>query len=77
MALSIPTLLSPVGVNNVIVKDEENGYFCSTAEEWKSRLEQLLNDEQLRKKIGSAGRKKVQENYSVQSQKQSYLALFQ
>lgn len=76
MALSIPTLLSPVGVNKIIVQDGENGFFCSTTEEWQTQLQKLLKDEPLRQKIGRAGRKKVQENYSVHSQQENYLALF-
>lgn len=76
MALSIPTLLSPVGVNKVIVENGKNGIFCSTPQEWKSSLQKLLKDESLRRKMGQEGRKKVQDAYSVQSQKSNYLALF-
>lgn len=77
MALSIPTLLSPVGVNKKIVEDGKSGFFCTDYKAWKDHLEKLLNDQTLRQQIGKEGRKKVQDYYSVESQKSNYLALFQ
>src|SRR5690554_1243740 len=73
MALGIPTILSPVGVNTKIVKDGENGYLCSSPEEWKARLIELLTDVELRKEIGQAGRKTIEEEYSVKANFEKYL----
>lgn len=73
MALGIPTILSPVGVNTKIVKDGENGYLCSSPEEWKVRLIELLTDVELRKEIGQAGRKTIEEEYSVKANFEKYL----
>jgi len=76
MALSIPTLLSPVGVNKKIVEDRKSGFFCTDYKTWKDHLEKLLDDQTLRQQVGQEGREKVQDNYSVQSQKSNYRALF-
>jgi glycosyltransferase involved in cell wall biosynthesis len=76
MALSIPTVLSPVGVNNEIVQDQVNGLFADTESEWHAQLELLIKEEALRKQIGEAGRKTVIASYSVLSQKDNYLKLF-
>ncbi|WP_107039763.1 glycosyltransferase family 4 protein [Brumimicrobium mesophilum] len=73
MALGIPTILSPVGVNTKIVKDGKNGYLCSSPEEWKTRLVELLTDVEKRKLIGQQGRKTIVEEYSVKANFGKYL----
>ena len=77
MALNIPSIVSPVGVNNEIIKDGENGYLCSTLEEWKKTIVLLLNDKQLREQIGKEGYKTVHTKYSVEAKRDNYLNLFQ
>ncbi|MEQ9424493.1 MAG: glycosyltransferase family 4 protein [Cyclobacteriaceae bacterium] len=76
MALEIPALVSPVGINKEIVEDAIQGYHCSTSQDWKNSIEKLLVSEPLRKKMGQAGRKKVIEGYSVKSNTQNFLSLF-
>jgi glycosyltransferase involved in cell wall biosynthesis len=76
MALEIPTIMSPVGVNTEIIRDGENGYLASTEEEWIAKLSLLIESEELREKIGKAGRVTVEQNYSVDAQKENYLQLF-
>jgi glycosyltransferase involved in cell wall biosynthesis len=77
MSLGIPALMSPVGVNVQIVSHAENGYLPIKLEDWKSQLEMLLNDIDLRKKIGESGKKTINERYSVLSNQSNYLRLFQ
>ena len=76
MALGIPTILSPVGVNTTIVNRPEIGLLVSTPEEWEAALEQLLNDPQLRRTIGQNGQARVREQYSVRANSEKYLKLF-
>ena len=76
MALGIPALASPVGVNSKIITDGVNGFLCSTEGEWKDRLTELINTEELRTRLGKAGRITVQENYSVSANKDSFLGCF-
>ncbi len=76
MALEIPTIMSPVGVNSEIIQDGENGFLASTEEEWIEKLTKLIESKELREKIGKAGRKTVEERYSIESQKNNYLKLF-
>lgn len=76
MAMGIPALASPVGVNTTMIKDGVNGFLCSTTEEWIERLSQLIKDPAVRKKIGEAGRKTVEDSYSVNSNSSSFLLLF-
>ena len=76
MSMEIPTVMSPVGVNTEIIEDGVNGFLASTDEEWITKLSQLIESEELRKKLGANGRKTVIERYSVESQKHRYLEFF-
>lgn len=77
MALGIPAILSPVGVNNAIIENGINGFLCSNEEEWKSQLIALFESSELRKKIGQEGHKTVHDIYSVEANLPSYKKLFQ
>ena len=66
MACGLPVVASPVGVNREIVEQGVNGFFASTPEEWEQALRTLLLDTILRERMGQAGRKKVEERYSLQ-----------
>ncbi len=76
MALGIPALVSPVGVNTNIVDHEINGFLCQTPEQWYNALKQLLSDAELRIKMGKAARQKIISHYSVLSNRQNFLSLF-
>ena len=76
MALGMATVLSPVGVNKIIVRDGENGFLADDPQEWKEKLTQLISDRELRERFGENGRKTVEAYYSVDAIKQKYLNLF-
>ena len=64
MAAGVPVVASPVGVNRDIVRDGENGFLATTEAEWRDRLTRLLDPgegEALRRRIGRAGRRTVEE----------------
>ncbi len=76
MALAKPAVMSPVGVNNEIISHGKNGFLADSSDEWEKILSQLIEDITLRKKIGEAGRKTVEERFSFHSQKEHYLEIF-
>jgi glycosyltransferase involved in cell wall biosynthesis len=76
MGLSIPTLMSPVGVNTDIVQNAENGFLSVTEDEWILHLSTLVEEDELRQKIGAAGRQTVIDRYSVIRWKSKYLDYF-
>jgi glycosyltransferase involved in cell wall biosynthesis len=43
-----------------------NGFLASTDAEWREALETLLHDAKLRERMGAAGRRKVERQYSLQ-----------
>ncbi|MTI30132.1 glycosyltransferase [Xanthovirga aplysinae] len=76
MALGIPPLVSPVGVNTQIVDHGITGYVCKSNKEWFVTLESLLQNWKKRSFIGKAARQKVIEQYSVLSNQRNFLSLF-
>lgn len=76
MALEIPTLMSPVGVNTKIIQDAVNGFLPATQEDWFNIISELVNDPLKRQKIGKAGRRTVIEKYSKEAWQSKYLELF-
>lgn len=67
MGLGIPTVLTPVGANLEIVSHGQNGFFADNEEEWMTAVGSLIEDPELRARIGRAGRRTVEERYSVES----------
>lgn len=65
MALGIPAVCSPVGVNREIIHDDHDGYLAGTREEWHRALARLIRDPQLRQTIGNAGRRRVERDYAL------------
>jgi len=69
MACGVPVVASPVGVNCEIVVSDKNGLFADSAGEWDKALRTLINvDSEVRKRMGGAGRARVEEWYSVHAQ---------
>ena len=76
MALGMPALVSPVGMNTEVVQDGYNGFVCGPAPDWEAALRQLLADHALREQQGAAARRTIVERYSVRSNATNFMALF-
>lgn len=66
MACGLPVVASPVGVNAEIVEHGVNGFLAESEDDWKTALEMLLRDPELRRSMGQAGRRKVEVAYSLE-----------
>lgn len=75
MAIGIPTIMSPVGVNTEIIHDGKNGFLAHSNEEWISKIEALIESKELRLELGTKGRETVVNKYSVEAIKNDYLSL--
>lgn len=73
MALGIPTLMSPVGVNSEIIQEGVSGYLPRTEDEWVDRISGLVQSAELRQRMGAAGREVVVRRYSVEAWRGRYL----
>lgn len=76
MGMGIPCVCSPVGVNKEIIKDGINGFLADKPEEWIDRLSLLIDNAELRRKIGLAGRKTIEEKFSVRMNAPKMLEIF-
>jgi len=76
MALGIPAIMAPVGVNKQIITHGRNGFLASEPAEWLRYLSLLIEQPVLRQELGSEGRRHVEKHYSVKSNTANFLALF-
>jgi len=65
MALGIPAVCAPVGVNRDIIHDGVDGFLARTRDEWFQIVARLVKDPFLRETIGHAGRRRVEEAFSL------------
>lgn len=75
MAVALPVVASPVGVNTEIIQDGENGFLAAETKDWVDKLTRLAGDPGLRAGLGRAGRTAVEERYSSSYAASRYLAL--
>jgi glycosyltransferase involved in cell wall biosynthesis len=59
LAVGIPSVCSPVGMNCDVIENGKHGLWASSLEEWESQLSKLIEDAALRKKIGSDAHEKA------------------
>lgn len=74
MAVGVPVVCSPVGMNTEIVRDGEEGFWAGDPQQWIERLEQLIGDVARRRQMGAKGRRTVQERYSLEGNAPRLLA---
>jgi glycosyltransferase involved in cell wall biosynthesis len=67
LAVGIPGIAAPVGVNSEILDNNQNGMAAETTEEWLTALRLLSTHPQIRQQMGLRGRKTVEEKYSIQA----------
>jgi glycosyltransferase involved in cell wall biosynthesis len=68
MSMGIPVVASPMGSNLEIVEDGRTGFFADTPDEWYDRMRQLADDPDLRRSMGAAARRVVEERFSLRGQ---------
>jgi len=66
-AAGLPVVASRVGVHPEIIKGGENGFLASTDDEWIEALSRLIEDRELRRKMGRKGRDVVRQKYSLET----------
>lgn len=66
MACGLPVVASPVGVNTTLVEPGVNGFLARDAAGWYEALVRLADDAPLRRRMGAAGRERVEKEYCLQ-----------
>ncbi|MGD0965955.1 MAG: glycosyltransferase family 4 protein [Candidatus Acidiferrales bacterium] len=75
MALGIPTVTSPVGMAQEVVRPNSSGFWARTPNDWFDALNRLVCDAMLRRQFAEEGRKLVEAHYSVQTWAPRYTSL--
>jgi glycosyltransferase involved in cell wall biosynthesis len=66
MAGGVPTVCSPVGQCVDLIRDGVNGFLASSPQEWEQTLGRLIDDGDLRERIGRAGLETVRRDFSLE-----------
>ena len=67
LAVGVPGIAAPVGVNSEILDNNQNGMAAQTTEEWLTALRRLTTHPEIRQQMGQRGRKTVEQKYSIQA----------
>ena len=66
MTFGVPAVASPVGEATKIITHRVNGLLAETPEDWVECLRALMEQPELRRRLGVAGRRTVEERYSTE-----------
>lgn len=76
MCIAIPVVATAYGTNFRIIDDGVDGLLAKNDADWVNKIVQLIDDVEMRKRVGTAGRKKVMERFSVEANFPKYLQVF-
>lgn len=65
LAAGLPVVANPVGVQAEMVRHGETGFLAESPEEWTQAIGTLVQDPGLRRRMGQAGRRLVETDFSV------------
>ena len=75
MGVAVPVVCSPIGINLEIVQDGTNGYWAGTKNEWLKKLSLLIENEDLRKRLGRKGRDSIQDKFTVEANAEKFVKI--
>jgi glycosyltransferase involved in cell wall biosynthesis len=75
MAAGLPVVANPVGVQAELVRHGETGFLAETDSQWIDAIARLAGDPSLRRRMGQAGRRRVEEGYRVAAGARRWLEL--
>jgi glycosyltransferase involved in cell wall biosynthesis len=67
MAHGVPVVISPVGMNAELVESGRNGFLADTVEEWTDALGRLVEDVELRRRLGAEARASIERAYGTRT----------
>ena len=75
MAAGLPVVANPVGVQSEMVRHGQNGFLAETPDEWAKAIKRLAQDPDLRRQMGRAGRRRLENTWAVAEGAARWLAL--
>jgi glycosyltransferase involved in cell wall biosynthesis len=73
MSFGIPTVATSVGTSKIIIQNNINGFLVKSKSDWIDTLKKLIEDAELRKRLGEEARKTIVDKYSKKVTKNIYL----
>jgi glycosyltransferase involved in cell wall biosynthesis len=70
--LGLPTIASAVAAYRIAITNGQNGFICNSDEDWQEALESLVEDPDLRIRMGERARQDVFERYTTRSRAQEF-----
>ncbi|MDD5617696.1 MAG: glycosyltransferase family 4 protein [Candidatus Omnitrophica bacterium] len=77
MGMGIPVVCTRVGAVLNFIQDGVNGFLADSDQEWIEKISRLIKNADLRKRIGLAARKTVEEKFSVKANAPNFLQVLQ
>ncbi|MBN1974703.1 MAG: glycosyltransferase family 4 protein [Sedimentisphaerales bacterium] len=65
MAVGLPVIVSPVGMNNEVISKDNIGFAANSPDDWYNAFETLYNNIPMQMKLGSIGREVVEKYFSA------------
>jgi len=75
MAAGLPVVVNPVGVHTDMVVHGETGFLAESPEDWIEAVGCLMHDRELRRRMGRAGRRRLETQFSVRAGASRWLEL--
>jgi len=72
MAMGVSTVASAVGTNREVIEHGRNGFLAVTTQDWVECIARLADNGDLRRDLGGAGRRTVEERYSMRKSAESF-----
>jgi len=76
MAVGLPVVARAKGSNADVIEDGVNGFLVETEDEWYDRVRRLVEEPELRRRMGEAARRTAVERFSVEAQMPRVAAVF-
>ncbi len=77
MAVGLPVVARRMGSNAEVIEDGVNGFLVDDDDQWLDRLQVLVANPALRRRMGAAARRTVVERFSVSSQMPRVVSTFE
>lgn len=74
-ACGIPAIASPIGMNNEVIVENENGFLASKEKEWLEKIKYLKTHKTERLRMGEKGRQTVENQFSLQATSKKWVKI--
>ena len=77
LSVGVPAVCTPVGINCDIISNGYNGFWAATHQEWVDRITILIQDSDLRERMGLNGINTIEKEYSLSVTTEKFLKVLQ